>query len=95
MSYTPNDHAAFSKRVQNFMLRVQALREEAAVLDAIYRNEALSGASENWIDTEIALATEQVDAILWMQSFAAFNEAGAVETADRSQWITPFIQVAP
>ena len=93
MSYSPSDHQAFSKRVQNFILRVQSLREEAAVLEAIYVNETASGANANFIDTSIALAAEHIDAILWMQSFAAFNENGSVDTVDRSQWITPFVQV--
>ena len=93
MAYTASDHQAFSKRVQNFMMRVQSLREEAAVLNSIYGNESANGANENFVDTSIALATEHVDAILWMQSFTAFNENGTVATVDRSQWITPFIQV--
>lgn len=92
MAYTESNHRAFSKRMQKFMLNLQALREEAARLNAIYTNEALSGAAETWVDTDIATAAEHVDGVLLCQSLEAFFANGEVATTDRRQWITPFIQ---
>jgi len=93
MAYSADDHNRFSRRVQKFMLRIQALRDEAAKLREIYSNETASGSDPNFSDTEIALEAEHVNAILYMQSFEDFNQNAAVATVNRTLWITPFIQI--
>ena len=95
MSYTVDNHDAFSRRTQNLMLRLQAVREEAAALVNIYQNESLSGAESEFTDTPIALESEHVDAVLFFQSLEAFIANGVVATTDREQWMTPVLQTAP
>jgi len=93
MSYTADDHDKFSRRLQRLMLRFQACRDEAAKLQEIYTNEALSGSAEEFVGNAIASEQEHIDGILYLSSFAAFNENDAVSQVDRTQWITPFVQV--
>ncbi len=92
MAYTVSNHQAYSRRMQKFMMNFQALREEAARLVAIYQNEALSGAAEAWDDTDIATAAEHVDGVVLCTDINKLLTNQAVDTNDRQQWITPFIQ---
>lgn len=92
MAYSVRDHRQFSRRMQNLMYRLQAVREEAAKLVVIYQNEADSGSDPQWVDTPIAEAAEHVDGILLCQSLEAFIANGIVAQIDREQWLTPFLQ---
>lgn len=95
MAYTADNHDHFSRRMQNLVMRLQSVREEAAKLVDIYQNETGSGADPEWVDTPIATAAEHVDGILLCQSLEAFVDNGAVAQVDRTLWMTPFLQVAP
>ncbi len=92
MSFTSQNMTIFSQRCKAFMASLQNLRQEAAKLDAIYLNEAASGEDDEWAEVNGTTAAEHVDAILLFRDLKAFCENGAVATADRQQWITPFIQ---
>ena len=92
MSFTTQNMSKFSARCKSFMASLQNLRQEAAKLAAIYANEAQSGGSPELGDVGGVLASEHVDAILMFQDLEKFCENGIVDTVDRQQWITPFIQ---
>ena len=93
MSYSADDHKAFSRRMQKLMLRIQAIRDEAKKLVEIYFNESAYGAAPEFVDTAIASKQEHIDAVVYCGQFADFHEDEAVVTADRTQVITPFVQV--
>ena len=92
MAYTANKHDVFSRRMENWMKTVQALRDEIAKLDEIYVNETASGADDAYTDTAIATEAEHTDAIVFGRAFVDFIENGAVSTLDRTSNITAFTQ---
>lgn len=93
MAFTDSNMQTFSKRIQNWMLAAQNLRDESARLTAIYVNETASGSDPQWGDTGIALAAEHVDAINCFLDFKKFWENVELAAVDRQVWITPFTQV--
>lgn len=93
MAYSADDHTVFSRRMQRFFSRVQALRDEAAKLSEIYTNETMSGADPEFVDTPIATKVEHIAGITYMSAFEAFHENAAVSTLDRTQTVTPFVQI--
>jgi len=93
MAFTTQNMDVFSKRVQNYMLALQNLREEGERLYHIYVNEAQSGDDPEFTDTPIATKQEHIDAMTMMVDVKKFVENQDVITTDRQQWITPFIQM--
>lgn len=92
MSFTENNMNVFSARCKAFMQSLQNLRDEATKLEAIYTNEALSGAELTFVEVDGITKEEHIDAILMFQDLKKFLENEPVATTDRQQWITPFTQ---
>lgn len=92
MAFTVDNMQHFSQRVRNLMERLQAAREEAAKLVAIYTNESVSGTDPDFADTEIATEQEHVDAITFCGDLEDFLTNQSVSAVDRTQWMTPFLQ---
>jgi len=92
MSFTEANMQTFSDRCEALVLSLQNIRQEAAKLQAIYENEALSGAAPEWGDSKGATAQEHVDIILLAQDLKKFFGNEAVGAVDREQYLTPFLQ---
>lgn len=93
MSYTADNHDAWARRMQRLMERFQAAREEALKLKAIYTNESLSGADPEFVDHSIALKAELQGAVTFCMDLEKFLTNQTVAASDRSQLMTPFLQV--
>ena len=92
MAYSAVKHDVFSGRMKNWFMSLQNLRDEAARLDAIYLNEAVSGEDAAFVDTETATKQEHIDGIVFIRTFQAMIENGEVAQADRVGNITAFTQ---
>jgi hypothetical protein len=93
MSFDADNMTMFSRRMQNLFLRIQAVRDEAAKLVEIYVNETTSGADSEFTDTPIASKQEHIDGVTYLLDVAKFHDNEAVTTTDRTQLLTPFLQV--
>lgn len=91
MSYGTTKHELWSDRVKNLASAFQNLREECAKLDAIYVNEAASGADAAFVSNGNATKAEHQDMVTTMRAYKDFFENVSVAAADRTQHITPFL----
>lgn len=91
MSYGTNKHNVWTQRAKNLATAFQNLREESARLDAIYVNEAASGADAAFVSNGTATKAEMQDLVTSMRAYKEFWENGAVIASDRQQHLTPFL----
>lgn len=97
MAWSAAKNAIFFQRLQNLAAAAQNLREEGQRLRDVLALEASPSAVDDpaFIDTTTATKAAAKNLIGYCGDFALFNEAGAVSTFNRKDFLTPFTDTVP